>query len=37
MVCMDATTTSKIVDKLIDGYDDDVLQWTKDVSKVGKE
>jgi len=36
MVFIDATTTSKIVEKLIDGYDD-VLQWIKDVSKVGRE
>jgi len=35
MVCMDSSTTSKIVDTLIDGYDTDVLQWAEGVAKVG--
>ena len=35
MVCMDASTTSKIVDTLIDEHDADVLRWAEDVAKVG--
>ena len=34
MVCMAPSTTNSIVDGLIDGYDADVLKWTKDLAKV---
>ena len=36
MVCMDPTTTSKIIDSLIDGYDADVRSWAVEIAKVCK-
>lgn len=34
MVCMASSTTSNIVEKLIDGYDADVVKWAADIAKV---
>ena len=34
MVCMAPSTTNGIVDSLIDGYDEDVLKWVKDLEEV---
>ena len=33
---MDPTTTSKIIDSLIDGYDADVRSWAVEIAKVCK-
>ena len=35
MVCMAPSTTNRIVDSLIDGYDEDILKWAKDLGEVG--
>lgn len=37
MICMASSTTSGgIVDRLIDGYDADVLKWASDIAKVSR-
>ena len=34
MVCMAPSTTNTIVDSLVDGFDEDVLKWAKDLAEV---